>query len=216
MNNKPNIKAIIFDRDGVIINTEGLVASSVTQAFKHFGYTVTKEDLNYIIGRSADKYKDYFLSKHNFDFEEYRKLQKEMFTKDINNIPVFHKTIELIKELYSRNIPIALTTSAGKETTKEILTHIGIYNMFNVIVTKEDCVNHKPDPEPYLLTAKKLNIEPKDCLVLEDSELGVQSAISAGMYCFAIPNEYTQHQNFNIATKILNSGEEVLPNIIIK
>ena len=203
------VKAVIFDRDGVIINTEGVLIDSVKKAFKELGFIVQKEDIPQIIGRSYDVYKDYFLSKWDFDFEEYRRIQKELYYSNLDKAKFFEDTLELIKTLHAKKIPIAVTTSAGRDGTLLILGKAGIDQMFNVIVTKEDCKNLKPDPEPYITTAKKLQIESKFCVVIEDTALGVEAAKKAGMMCITIPNEFTKNQNFSMADVVVKSAKEV-------
>lgn len=81
--------------------------------------------------------------------------------------------------------------------------------MFNVIVTHEDCESLKPDPEPDALTANKLGIEPKYCVAIEDTALGVESAKGAGMKCIVIPNEHTKHQDFSSADTVVKSASEI-------
>ncbi len=191
-------KAVIFDRDGVIINTEGVVIDSVKQAFKKLGFTLQEEDISQIIGRSSVVYTEYFLKKWSFDPEEYRKTQRDIFYENIDSAPLFEDAIELAKSLHNKKVPIALTTSAGKEGTLLILKKAGIDHMFDVIVAREDCNNLKPHPEPYIRTAEKLGIEAEYCVVVEDTALGVESAKKAGMKCIALPNEYTNTQNFSI------------------
>ena len=203
-------KAVIFDRDGIIINTEPVLIDSVKKAFKKLGFTLQKEDIAQLIGRSYDVYKDYFLAKWDFDFDRYREIQKEIYYKNLDKAEYFKHTLDLIKALHKNKIPIAVTTSAGRDGTLLMLNQVGITKMFDVIVTKEDCKNLKPHPEPYLTTAKKLKIDPRDCLVLEDTALGVESAKKAGMICIAVPNEFTKDQDFSMADTTVQSAKEVL------
>lgn len=202
-------KAVIFDRDGILINTEGIVIDSVKEAFKKLGFIIQEEDISQIIGRSSIVYTEYFLKKWDFDPDKYRKIQRELFYKNIDSAPFFEDAVELVKFLYARKIPLAVTTSAGREGTLLILKKGGIDKMFKVLVTREDCTKLKPDPEPYLLTAEKLGIDPKFCVVLEDTSLGVEAAKKSGMKCIAIPNEYTSDQDFSMADAIVESAKEV-------
>lgn len=209
MTKKLKVKAVIFDRDGVIINTEGVAIHSVREAFKVLGFEFKEEDISQIIGRSPDAYKDYFLKKWSFDFEEYRRIQRNLFYSNLHEAEFFNDTIELIKRLHSQQIPLAITTSASKEGTLLILKKAEIDTLFKVIVSKEDCTNLKPHPEPYILTAAKLGIAPEFCVAIEDTSLGVEAAKAADMFCIAIPNEYTKDQNFSQADFVLNSTKEV-------
>lgn len=202
-------KAVIFDRDGVIINTEGIVIDSVKEAFGKLGFALEKGDIQQIIGRSSIVYTEYFLKKWDFDPDEYRKIQRELFYKNIDSAPLINNALELIKTLHLQKVPIAITTSAGREGTLLILHKAGIDQMFDVIVTREDCSQLKPHPEPYILTAEKLGIEPELCVVIEDTALGVESAKKAGMKCIAVPNEYTNNQDFSKADAVVQSAKEI-------
>jgi beta-phosphoglucomutase-like phosphatase (HAD superfamily) len=202
-------QAIIFDRDGVIIDTESLAVESARRAFKQLGFTLLDEDILHMTGRSSRVYTEYFLKKWDFDPEEFRLIHRKYFYNNLDSAPFFFATIALVKKIYSQGITIGMTTSAGKEGTMFILKKLGIDHMFKVIVTKEDCVNLKPDPEPYLLTAKKLGIEPQLCVAIEDTALGAVSAKAAGMKCIIIPNEFTKNQDFSNADFITKSTADL-------
>lgn len=203
------VKAVIFDRDGVIINTDGIVIYSVKEAFKRLGFVVQDEDIPQIIGRSFDVYKDYFVKKWDFNLDEYRKIQNGIFYENLDKAEFFQGAVDLIKSLHTKKVPIAVTTSAGREGTMLILNKAGIAEMFDVIITKDDITNFKPHPEPYLKTAEKLGVEAKYCVAIEDTALGVESAKNAGMMCIAIPNEHTRDQDFSTADVVLESANEV-------
>lgn len=204
-----NVKSVIFDRDGVIINSECAVRVSVKKALSMHGVNVTEDDLEYIVGKSVNTYKDYFMSKWKFDFEIYRQAQKQLFLRELESASLFEETIKLINNLYARGIPLGLTTSAGKETTLAVLEKAGISDKFDVIVTKDDCVKLKPDPQPYLMTIEKLEMDPKQCLVVEDTALGVEAAKKAGAFCVAIPNEFSKNHDFSMADAVVNSATEI-------
>jgi HAD superfamily hydrolase (TIGR01509 family) len=209
MKTRIKCRAVIFDRDGVVINTEKLVIDSAKKAFKELGFIMPDEDIPQIVGRSSTIYTDYFLKKWKFDPDKFRTLTRENFYKNIDTIPFFVETIKLIKSLYKKKIALALTTSAGKEGTMMLLKKAGIDYMFDEIITRDDCKSLKPDPEPYLLTADKLGIKPEFCVAIEDTSLGVESAKNAGMNCIAVPNDFTKGQDFSKADLVLNSGKDI-------
>lgn len=210
MDRKFKVKAVIFDRDGVIINTEDIIIYAITTAFKQINITPPEKYMKLLIGRGPDVFKDFAKENSKFEYEKFREVQRELFYKNLDKAEYFEDVIKLIENLYSKQIPIAVTTSAALEGTKRILNQKKILDKLSVLITREDCANLKPHPEPYLLTAKKLKLKPDECLVLEDTELGVEAAKSAGMYCFAIPNKHTIHQNFSKADKNITSALEVL------
>jgi HAD superfamily hydrolase (TIGR01509 family) len=162
-----------------------------------------------LIGRSIDDYLQYFLNKWDFDSVEFKEILYKQFYSNLDQAPIFSDTINLINNLHRKNIILALTTSAGKDGTLLILNKINILNNFKVIVTKEDVQHRKPNPEPYALTAKKLGIDPKYCVAIEDTSLGVESAKGAGMMCIAIPNKYTKDQDFSLADVVVKSAKQL-------
>lgn len=203
------VKAIIFDRDGVIIDTDTLVLQSILFGLKKIGVNATENDIPLMTGKSIDALKEFLSSKWNFNFEEFRIIQKKYFYEHIEDAPYFLDTIDFIKKLHRQNKTLALTTSAGIEGTMLILKKVGISDMFKIIVAKEDCTRFKPDPEPYTITANKLGVIPEDCVVIEDSEIGVKAAKNAHMYCFAMPNKHTKNQDFSLADKVIYSTKEL-------
>ncbi len=210
------MKAVIFDRDGVIINSEFANVDSSTEAFKQLGIEITKKEKEMIVGRHAEDYAKIFLKKYTFSPEKFKELHNKFYRELIETTPFFDKTISLIKRLHKSNITLALTTSADKEGTLKILARGNLINFFKIIVTDGDYANRKPSPEPYLVTAKKLNLDPKDCIVIEDSEVGVESAKAAGMKCIALPNDYSKNQNFSKADIILDSADKITLELLNK
>ena len=117
-----------------------------------------------------------------------------------------------LKELATFSQKIALVTSSPKIRAKRILERHNIYSHFNNSVTGEDVIAGKPDPEPYLLGASKLNVNPEECLVFEDSNNGILSALAAGMYVIAVDNKM---ENDKIITRINNYVNLIIENEII-
>jgi HAD superfamily hydrolase (TIGR01509 family) len=99
---------------------------------------------------------------------------------------------ELIEELHARHVTLAITSSAVKSSIETILTRLGLREPFALIVDGSEVLHGKPDPEAYLLTARKLGVAPERCVVFEDSEVGVVAAKRAGMFCIALPNPRAQ------------------------
>ena len=208
------MKAVIFDRDGVIIDSESANVISAVTAFKEIGIEIKEEEKEWIVGRHPEDYKEFFLKKYTFSYEEFRKVQRKTYYELLESTSLFEKTIALIKKLKLMKIPLALTTSSSMKSTLQVLRKAKLENVFDVIVTFEDYEKRKPDPEPYILTAKKLNLKPEDCVVIEDSSIGIESAKKAGMKCIAIPNEYTKNQNFSKADLTIDSADKIDINLL--
>lgn len=201
------IKAVIFDRDGVLIDSEATNIKAAELAFGEFGIKLTQEEKDGIVGRHPDDYLIPFKEKYDIDYEKYRELQRKYYIEYFGSTPLFEGTINLLKEISSRGITLALCTSSNRELTFQLLERIGVRDLFQVVVAKGDYSKRKPDPEPYMVTAEKLGIKPEDCLVIEDSDVGLKSAIGAGMKCVVIYNEYTRNQDFTGAFKVVSSAD---------
>lgn len=202
------MKAVIFDRDGVILDSESANVNAGVGAFQDLGITIKKEEKHWIVGRHPDDYKKFFI-KYDFSYEKFRKIQSERYCRLFGNAPLFHEAVSLIKKLHASRIPLAMTTSSNKKSTMVLLDRAGLQHNFDVVVTCEDYARKKPDPESYILTAKKLGIDAKDCIVIEDSVVGVEAAKKAKMKCIAIPNQYSKKHDFLNADLVVKSAGKI-------
>jgi HAD superfamily hydrolase (TIGR01509 family) len=108
-------------------------------------------------------------------------------------------------------LPLAIVTSSDPEHFEQIHSQTSLIRFFDFVLTAGDYGKHKPHPEPYLAAASRMKIAPGRCLVIEDTERGVEAATAAGMTCIAIPNELSRAGDFKNAHRILGSMHELLP-----
>lgn len=202
------IKAIIFDMDGVIIDSEDVNLKASIKAFKEKNIKLTKEDLDYIKGRHPIDSNKHLLKKYKFNNKEMIKRQQELYFEHYSHMKPYKRTVEFIKEI-KKHYPVALATSSEPRAVEIMMKRCKLKNTFKVVSTFFDVEKHKPHPQMYLLTAKKLNIHPKHCLVFEDTALGVEAATRAGMTCIALPNKYTKNQDFSKASLILSHRQKL-------
>lgn len=193
------MKAVIFDMDGVIINSEPSNIKSVKLAFKKLGIKITKKEIELIIGRNPKDYKNYFSKKYEFNYSEFNQIRSKLYKKLVKSSKLFKNTFNLIKEIEKEKLKIALATSSKREETIVILKRAKLSKSFNTITTWENVKKRKPNPEVYLITAKKLKVNPKDCIVIEDSSVGVIAAKKAGMKCVALLHNYNKNQDLSKA-----------------
>jgi HAD superfamily hydrolase (TIGR01509 family) len=114
-----------------------------------------------------------------------------------------------IRALHARGITLAVTSSAVGDAIDAILRRLQLRDFFALIVDGSDVARGKPDPEAYLVTARKLGVDPAECIVFEDSQVGVQSARRAGMYCIGVRNPHAKaEQDLSEANVVLGSMEE--------
>jgi HAD superfamily hydrolase (TIGR01509 family) len=118
--------------------------------------------------------------------------------------------IDMIRNLQARQMPLAITSSAVRNSIESILARLGIRDAFTLIVDGSEVVHGKPDPEAYLVTAEKLGVAADGCLVFEDSHVGVVAAKRAGMVCIAVRNPRAQiRQDLSAADLVVDSFDEV-------
>ena len=125
--------------------------------------------------------------------------------------------VPTIRALQALEIPLAITSSAVRASIEAILERLGLREAFTLIVDGSEVVHGKPDPEAYLLTARKLGVEPEGCVVFEDSHVGVVAAKRAGMYCIAVRNPRAQtRQDLSAADVVVESMRELDLSAIVR
>ena len=206
------VKAVIFDRDGVLINSTPTHINSVVKTFEELDINITEEEKVYIISKHPTDYVKYFKERYEFSETDFLEAQQsnyiQLFKEDSLNL--FDDTILLLKELKAKGFLIGLTTSSDTNTTELFIKRGNLNNIFDAIVTSDECNKKKPDPFPYLLTAQKLNVNPEACVVIEDSDTGLNSAKNANMKCFIIPNDHTQKHDFSKADYVVKNAKEII------
>ena len=184
------IKAVLFDMDGVIFDTEREYLKEWEVIFKKYGYKMKKEIYISVMGRGRKKVKEIFKEKFGEDLPiDKMYIEKDKMLKEAvenNKVPLKEGALELLEFLKENGYKIALATSAKRERVKIQVRHAKIENIFDVIVCSEDITNLKPDPEIFLKAAEKACVNPENCIVIEDSEAGIKAAFNAKMIGFHV------------------------------
>ena len=187
-----DIKAVIFDMDGVIVDTEKLLVKYWCQAANEMGFPMTREhalSLRSLAGRYAEPYlKELF--GENFSYRKVRSRRKELMEEDIerNGIKIKPGLTELMAYLKKHGYKTAVATATDFDRAVEYLEKAGVYGSFDQLCCGPMVEHGKPEPDIYLFTAQKLGVEPNQCIALEDSPNGIISAYKAGMYPVMIPD----------------------------
>ena len=175
-------KAVIFDMDGVLFDTENVYLDVWSKVVEKYGYTMTKEIYSSVLGTGRENVKKTFLNYFGNDLP-IDAMYKE---KDENLAIVIDKGVslkkganELLIYLKENKYKIALATSATRNRALQQLGQADIEKYFDAIVTKDDIKETKPNPEIFLKAAKKLFMSPNDCIVIEDSSAGIKAAFNA-------------------------------------
>ena len=189
---KKLIKAVIFDQDGLMFDSERLVAEGWAAAGKSRGYNIDEDFLKTIRGRSPKEIKAAFELKFGADvpYDEMNAEKRRRTYEYVGKygIPVKAGLKELLEYLYERGIPAAVATSSSREWTEGNLNSTGISKYIKLSVYGEMVSRGKPAPDIFLLAAEKLGEKAENCLVLEDSLQGNQAAINGGFVGIMVPD----------------------------
>jgi HAD superfamily hydrolase (TIGR01509 family) len=189
--NPDDLHAVIFDMDGILIDSEILYQKAAMNAAKELGFPLSRELQLRTVGLAGDATEHLLRTEmgEEFPFEEYNiNLRQVLATQLMAHVPVKPGVRELLGFLNSHEIPTAVATSTGHEAAHHHLNRADLAQHFDTIITRDDVDNGKPHPEPYLLAAERLEVEPENCLALEDSHNGVRSAHGAGMQTIMVPD----------------------------
>jgi len=206
------IKVVILDLDGVIIDTEPIWFETYSKVCQEYGRNFTEELDKLVKGRSNSYQKltaVLGIPKKHLEFtEKVKSTYKILFQQKAKLMP---GVLDLLYKL-KKNYNLGLATSAYKYRVEYNLKKFPKLRLFFTAITSGDEVtNGKPDPDIFLLTAKKLNVLPKECLVIEDAETGVAAAKAAGMKVIGLNPGHVTPQNLSGADMVVTSLTEINP-----
>lgn len=184
-------QAVVFDMDGLLFDTEALYRDAMLATAQVLGQAMPLSPYLAPIGLSGEATRQ-CLSRHfgeDFELDRFWQQAAERFhTLATTELRLKHGVIELIDVLEKLRIPFAIATSSGHQDVIRNLGLHGLLSRFPIVVAYGDYERGKPDPEPFLTAARRLNVAPPHCLALEDSHNGVRSAASAGMMTVMVPD----------------------------
>ena len=205
------IKAVIFDMDGLIIDSEPFWRRAEIKVFNNVDINLTEEDCIKTIGYRIDEVVEFWFKQFPWNNKSKKQVEDEIVTEVINEVNKGGKAlpgiIETIEELYIKNIPMAIASSSALKIIKVVVKKLELENYFNLLHSAEFEEYGKPHPQVFITTAKKLGFTPEECLVFEDSPSGVIAAIAAKMKVIAIPEEANKNE------KRVLAADEVLESI---
>lgn len=213
--------AVIFDFDGVILNSEPLHYQACCEIFKPLGIEFAWSEFldNYIGTPDKEMFPLIFKNKHLVfspsETKRFIERKVEFYTEIINSrdcLPIVSGVDKYIKYLNNLGKKTAICSGSTRDEINAVLSKFNngeLLDYFKIIVSTEDVQFGKPSPEGYLLTAKKLNVSPEKCLVIEDAPHGITAAKAAGMKVFALPT--TQHTSkLSHADRVVESFAELV------
>jgi len=210
------LKSVIFDMDGVIIDSEPIHVRLDQIMFKELGINIETKDLEQYIG-VTNKYMWSDMMKKFAVTNTLEELLDRSLTLKIENlakeeIKPIEGIIPLLKKIKAKGLTIAVASSSPEDYIKCVLNKFGILNEFDFIISGNHVQNSKPAPDIFLLAASKLNVKPTECVVIEDSTHGVTAAKRASMKCIGFNNINSKNQNLIKADYKVNSIIEIVNN----
>jgi HAD superfamily hydrolase (TIGR01509 family) len=202
MKTKTNLQAIIFDMDGLMVDTEKLYWEALTEVAASYNVKVIPEQTRIkMMGRMPIESMRIFGEELMIpvppeDLLAQRELLME--AKLSNGVEPMKGLFEIIHRFHGR-LRLAVATSSARRFLDIVVDFLAIRNKFSVLQSSDGIAHGKPDPEIFLTAAAKLGVKPEDCIVLEDSVNGVLAGVNAGSYVIAVPSEYSLNQDFSRA-----------------
>ena len=204
-------RTILWDMDGVISDSYSFHFAAWQETFAKRGIKFTKEDFTQLFGTRNDLIVRSVIGRKfpKRDVKIIVQEKEETFRrKAMGKIKPFPGVVRLLNALKKGNFELGLVSSAPKENIGLVLSELNFAGIFNCIVSGQEVSESKPSPQIYLLAAKKLEVPPNDCVVIEDSPSGVKAAKTAGMRCLAITNTHPR-QKLAEADRVADSLENV-------
>ena len=205
------IRAVVFDLDGLMFNTEDLYQQVGSEVLGRRGKPFEEELIHAVMGRPSPIALQMMIDWHSLDVtvpqleQECDQIFAQLLPQKLQPMPGL---LSLLDQLEAAQIPKGIATSSTRSFVDRVLNLFELAPRFVSILTCEDITDGKPEPEVYLLAAERLGLEPSQVLVLEDSQNGCRAAVAAGTYAVAVPNGYSRHQDFRGANLVADSLED--------
>lgn len=210
------IKTILFDFDGVVVDSESLHLRALGEVLTNHGISYPDDLLGQYVGRSDSAFFQYVIDNLSSEYShDYLLEQKNMlFETIIKELKPIEGFFDFIDDVIKNDIPRAIVTSSSSETLKMVSKIFPFQNYFDIVVCEEDTNEHKPKPAPYLLGIERTKGEKESTLVIEDSVNGIIAGKSAGCIVFgltsSLPREVLMEAG---ADMVFDSYEEIRKNI---
>lgn len=178
----PDARALIFDLDGTLSNSLPVHMATWNKVGETYGFKFDPQIMLEMTGRATIEFARHIVAHYGLsvDPEEIVKLKQKSFRDSAQLLEPVDEIIAIVKE-YHGKLPMAVGTGASRKSTEVQLNELGIARYFDVIVTADDVIRHKPSPDTFLKCAELMGVAPEKCQVFEDGVLGIEAAKKAGM-----------------------------------
>jgi len=193
-------KAVVFDLDGLMFNTEDLYDEVGAAILRQRGKEFTVGLKRKMMGLPSRLALQVMIDEHNLDatVEQLQRESDAIFAEILGpRLAPMKGLVELLEALETAALPKAIATSSRRPFTTKVLGHFDFEPRFEFVLTSEDVHQGKPHPEVYLAAAKRFGLDPGQLVVLEDSENGCRAAVAAGAYTIAVPSSHSSDHDFD-------------------
>ena len=213
------IKALIFDFDGLILDTESPEFQAWQEVFTTHGHELRADLWADLIGRPRtyfDMYAHFMeLNGPRTDLDALRKDRRARVVQLVLEQPILPGVRDYLSDAREMGLKVGLASSSGGDYVRSHLRRLDLFDYFHVTKCFEDTELHKPDPEPYLAVLEAIGVSPGEAVAFEDSPKGVAAARAAGIFCVAVPNPMTACLSLAHADLCLKSlADEPLPQLL--
>ncbi|MGO2497908.1 MAG: beta-phosphoglucomutase family hydrolase [Vibrio litoralis] len=182
-------KGLIFDMDGTLIDTMPSHLLAWKQTAEEFNFPFDAEWIHSLGGMPTQKVALLLNERYHIDInpQKVAEMKTGLFAGLIEDANIINCTYDVLKKFYGQK-KLAIGTGSNQQNALRLLEHNNLLPLLDIVVTAADVQNHKPNPDTFLLAAQKLGLAPQECVVFEDTEIGRQAAIAAGMDCIMVVN----------------------------
>jgi HAD superfamily hydrolase (TIGR01509 family) len=202
------VRAVVFDMDGVLIDSHPVHRAAWTEFLNMRGCNVSDNEFNFILeGHTRSEILRHFFGVlSDSDLLAYGKQKDEIFRALEREIAPVPGVLSFIEKLRQGDVAIAIATSASEIRTSSTIERLGLGGRFEAVITASDVETGKPDPAVYRLACERISIPPGEAVAFDDAPAGIQAALSASMRCIGIASN-------GIAARLFEAGaEQVIPN----
>jgi beta-phosphoglucomutase family hydrolase len=188
-----NIKALIFDVDGTLADSMPVHMETWELLGNKYGFQYTQEELESYAGRSGQEIVEIINDKNGLqlDPDKVAHEKEEAFLENLDRVKPIAPVVKVLEDYYGV-LPMAAGTGGFRSVATKILKSVGVWDKIDTLVGSDDVIHHKPAPDTFLKCAEELGVEPKDCLVFEDADLGFRAARNAGMHLIDVRPYYME------------------------
>ena len=207
------LKAVIFDMDGVLVNTEPIYYKVVKEIINENNHDITYKEYEKYIGMTNEYTWELIKLEYNISQSIEELIDTMMILKDViikrDGYELIDGVLDLLEDLKDHNIKIGLASSSPICDILDIVQSTGIDKYFDKLVTGESVDRSKPFPDVFLKAAKELKVSNEECIVIEDSKNGVLAANSANMKCIGFVNKDSGNQDLSMSDLIVKSMKDI-------